>query len=79
MANNLFNKQIQTIPERTSGGKGVMPQKGEPQKSDLPMRTAGYPGLPGKAQSRDRANGVPEEKIYASAEGLRGGKETADE
>lgn len=75
MANNRFNPQIQTVPESTSGGKGVMPKRGTPQPSNLPMRTAGYPGLPGKA-GPDRSNGVPEEKIYASAQGLRGGKDS---
>lgn len=72
MANNFYNKQIQTINESTTGGKGVMPKVGQPQKSDLPMRVANWPGLPGASQ-KDRSNGSPEEKIYAQAIGLRGG------
>lgn len=77
MANNRFNTQIQTIPEKTSGGKGVLPKTGGPQKSDLPMRTPNWPGLPGKA-GPDRSNGVSEEKIYASTQGLAGGKDDDD-
>lgn len=72
MANNLFNKQIQTIPEKTSGGRGVFPMKGTPQQSSLNVSSPSWPGLPGKS-GPDRANGIPEEKIYASAQGLRGG------
>lgn len=72
MANNRFNSQIQTIPEKTAGGKGVLPKKGEIQKVALNVSSPNWPGLPGKA-GPDRSNGVPEEKIYASAQGLRGG------
>lgn len=74
MANNRFNSQIQTIPEKASGGQGVFPKKGEPQKSEIRMSSPNWGGLPGKAQ-RDRANGMPEEKIYAQAKGLRGGSD----
>lgn len=73
MANNRFNNQIQTITEPQSGGQGARPKKGEPQKSSLPMGTARYPGLPGKA-GPDRAAGMPEAKIYASAQGIRGSR-----
>ena len=75
MANPRFNTQIRTLDESTKGGKGVEPLKGEPQKSDLKMSVPKWPGLPGKAQSKDRAQGIPEEKVYAQAEGLRGGKD----
>ncbi len=75
MANPRYNTQIRTLDESTKGGKGVEPLKGEPQKSDLPLRVAPWPGLPGKAQSKDRANQIPEEKVYAQCEGLRGGKD----
>lgn len=51
---------------------GVRPQKGTPQPSTLRMRTAPWPGLPGPAQ-KDRARSMPEEKIYAFAQGIRGG------
>lgn len=37
------------------------------------MRTANWGGLPGNPQKRDRANGIPEENVYAKAVGLRGG------
>lgn len=72
MANNRFNSQIKTIPEKTSGGKGVLPQTGEIQKVALNVSSPSWPGLPGKS-GPDRAAGMPEEKIYASAQGLRGG------
>lgn len=39
----------------------------------MPMKTPSWPGLPGKTQPRDRSAGVPEEKVYAVARGLRGG------
>lgn len=77
MANNRFNKQIQTVPEPTTGGMGKKPlPSGSPDLS-MPERTASWPSLPGKT-GPDRSAGVPEEKVYAFAQGLRGGKEVAD-
>lgn len=73
MANNFYNKQIPTIKQPTTG-KGVLPQKGQPQKSELNMSGPNWPGLPGKTQ-RERNRGIPEEKIYASAQGIRGGSD----
>lgn len=73
MANDYFNKQVGTI-KQPSSGTGVKPlPAGKPDLS-MPMRTAAWPGLPGKA-GPDRSNGVPEEKVYACAQGLRGGKD----
>lgn len=77
MANNRFNKQIQTVPEKTTGGVGVKPLKPGPSSFPMRMQTANWPGLPGKA-GPDRSGGTPEEKVYAYAQGLRGGKEVAD-
>lgn len=77
MANNRFNQQIQTVKETQSGGKGVMPLKGTAQPSSLNMSVANWPGLPGKA-GPDRAQGMPEEKIYAQAKGIRGGTDGDD-
>ena len=71
MANDYFNKQVGTIKQPTSG-QGVKPlPPGKPDLS-MPMRTASWPGLPGKS-GPNRANGTPEEKIYAYARGLCGG------
>ena len=78
MANNRFNSQIQTVPEKTSGGKGVFPKVGQPSQTNIPIRSAAWPGLPGKAQSRDRSCGVPGEKIYTQAVGLVGGEDSDD-
>jgi hypothetical protein len=79
MANSYFNTQIGNDKEPKSG-KGVMPKGGGPGSTSVPERTANWPGLPGKGGT-DRSNGSPEEKIYATAKGLRGGKEVegADE
>lgn len=71
MANNFWNTQISTIKQPTSG-KGVSPKKAGPQMDGLNMSTASWPGLPGKP-GPDRSAGMPEEKIYAVAQGLRGG------
>ena len=43
----------------------------------MPERTAKWPGLPGPKQ-RDRSRGIKEEKIYATAQGLRGGVDSDD-
>ncbi len=75
MANNRFNQQIKTISEPSSGGQGVKPLKGSPQPSNLNMSVPSWPGLPGKS-GPDRSAGVPEVKIYAQANGIRGGKGT---
>lgn len=78
MSNDRYNTQNRTKNEPATG-KGVLPKTGEPQKSELPMRVASWPGLPGPAQKMDRSNGVPEEKVYAQATGLRGGKDDDSE
>lgn len=74
MANNRFNKQIQTVPEPMTGGKGVMPL--QPSKASLSVEEShpSWGGLPGKA-GPNRSNGSPEEKTYAFTQGLAGGKD----
>lgn len=70
MPNPNFNKQVPQQKPAPSSGVKPLPS-GSPDLS-MPMRTASWPGLPGKA-GPDRSNGVPEEKVYAMAQGLRGG------
>lgn len=53
-------------------GDGVRPQKGTPQPSTVNTSHPSWGGLPGKA-GPDRSNGSDEEKIYAYAQGIRGG------
>lgn len=73
MPNNYFNRQIADIKEpKSSQGRKPLPA-GKPDLS-MPERTASWPSLPGKA-GPERSNGVPEEKVYAFAQGLRGGKD----
>ena len=76
MANPRYSQNISNLKQPQSG-KGVSPKKSGPSHLEKPTeRTASWPGLPGKAQSKDRSLGVPEEKIYAAAQGLRGGKDS---
>lgn len=77
MPNPRFNTQVRNLKVPTSGGKGVEPLPSGTPSTSIPERTAAWPGLLGKA-GPDRSAGVPEEKVYAFAEGLRGGKEVAD-
>lgn len=73
MANKFYNTQIRNI-DQPSSGQGVKPlSPGKPDLS-MPMRTARWPGLPGEA-GPDRSAGAPEEKVYAFAQGLRGGSD----
>lgn len=71
MANNRYGQDSNL--KQPKSGHGVSPKKSGPTPASLPMRTASWPSLPGKSQSKDRANGIPEEKVYAYAQGLRGG------
>lgn len=75
MPNAYWNKQVS--PQKTSSGDGVKPIASGSTQTAMPERTAAWPGLPGKS-GPDRSAGVPEEKVYAYAQGLRGGKEVSD-
>ena len=75
MSNQRYNEAFTMKEPKT--GKGVFPQKGESQKSQLNISVANWPGLPGKSQ-RDRSRGIPEEKIYAQSLGLAGGNDGDD-
>ncbi len=69
MANNRYNKQIQTVSEKPSGGQGVKPLKGSPQPSSLNMSLPTWGGLPGKS-GPDRSAGVTKKTGYAQNKGL---------
>ena len=71
MANQRYNTQIRNRKEPTTG-KGVFPLKGMPQWSHTTTSHPSWPGLPGPS-GPDRSNGTPEEKVYAYAQGIRGG------
>ena len=73
MSNQRYNDQT-TLKQARSGGKGVLPLKGEPQKSSLNLSVPNWPGLPGREQ-KDRSRGIPSEKIYAQSKGLLGGND----
>jgi len=76
VANKRYSGVISNLKQPATG-RGVSPKPAGTQAASMPMRTANWGGLPGKA-GPDRSNGVPEEKIYACAQGLRGGKEASD-
>lgn len=73
MANKRYSQNISTL-KQSATGTGVKPlSKGKPTGSySIKESTASWPGLPGKAQ-KDRSWGVHEEKVYATAKGIRGG------
>lgn len=75
MPNSRFNRQVGNV--KPTGPSGVKPlPSGNPPVS-MPERTAAWPGLPGKA-GPDRSAGMPEEKVYAKAVGIAGGKDDDD-
>ena len=43
--------------------------KGAPEPS-MPMKTSGWPGVPGKTQPRDRSGGVKKPPVHVKQEGL---------
>lgn len=77
MANPRYSQNISNL-KQPSTAKGVSPKKAGSPHDSINTRTAAWPGLPGKAQPRDRSLGVPEEKVYAKAVGLRGGVDADD-
>ena len=70
MANKHFNRPELMPP---SGGRPGPPKRGPKEKafSPDPMKTAAWPGLPGKTQPKDRSNGVPRLKnAHVKSEGI---------
>lgn len=75
MSNDRFNDQLND--QEPQDGQGQKPLPAGSKSQDIPMRTADWPGLPGKA-GPDRSAGVPKEKVYATAEGIAGGADDGD-
>lgn len=74
---NHFNGPKAILHKDVMGKKSTYPfnKSGSQQTSALPMKTASWPGLPGKAQPSNRSGGTPQESVYAKAVGLAGGKD----
>jgi hypothetical protein len=67
MANPRFSN---VAPTRGKNGKGPGMAKTAPgAKADMPMKTAAWPGLPGKT-GPNRSNGVAKIKAYPKSEGI---------
>lgn len=56
--------------KKPQGPKGQTQKPGSNRRPDLPMRTANWPGLPGKTQPRDRSGGVKKLPQSPKQEGL---------
>jgi hypothetical protein len=54
------------------GGMGGAPPipRGGKNGTTGPEKTAAWPGVPGKTQSKDRSNGVRKLKIHPKSEGI---------
>lgn len=72
MPNPYNTKQVTNL--KAAPASGVKPIQSGPRRDTVTIRTAKWPGLPGKA-GPDRSNGVPEEKVYPFAQGIRGGSD----
>lgn len=55
MANKLYNGLAGKGGGKADGGT----QGGTAKSNSMPMKTASWPGLPGKTQPGSRANGMP--------------------
>lgn len=55
-------------------GRKQGPVKAKPNRAGaatgMPEKTSGFPGVPGKTQSKNRSGGVYKCKVYADSEGL---------
>jgi hypothetical protein len=68
MPNDYHNRQVTDMHNPTSGS-GVKPlPAGKPDLS-MPVRTANWPGLPGKG-GPERSAGVPRPKTHPAKEGF---------
>lgn len=74
MSNDRFNTPYNDTEPQSGPQTGQKPLPAGPKDQAIPMRTAKWPGLPGKA-GPDRSAGVPEEKVYPYAQGIRGGSD----
>lgn len=65
MPNKLYNDTTMSGPK---GGKVNMDKGGK--RKPVPMRTAKFPGLPGKTQPGDRSLGFKKCKCHPQQEGI---------
>ena len=63
----MSNKFNHSQPKTTGGVKPPMGGKG---KTDMPMKTANWPGVPGKTQSRNRSGGAKKLRQSPREEGI---------
>ena len=70
MSNNFFSEFSPF--KKKPANQTRSPTKSGPSMANAPFneRTANWPDVPGKTQSRDRSGGVKKAKIHASAKGL---------
>lgn len=73
MPNPIYNNQHGS--NRTQGAGADTKARGSKPSGAMPMKTANWPGLPGPAQPSRSKSGFAEEKVYAMAKGLPGGRD----
>ncbi len=66
MANADFNEDFNKRKDGSNPPKAKSPAPAP----GMPMRTANWPGIPGKPQSKDRSGGVKKLKIHPDEKGL---------
>lgn len=70
---NKFNGPAgQKMGLGTGGGKANKGPGCSILSEPMPMKTANWPGLPGKSQPRSRSGGTEVEKAYVTGAGLDG-------
>ncbi len=67
MANMHYSDNV---PSGRAGKQGMVKQGKAKTGGTVTEKTAAWPGLPGKSQSRDRSAGVKKLKVNAKSEGL---------
>jgi len=61
---NKFNNKI------TGGTGAATGQRASGKSTAMPMKTASWPGVPGKTQPKDRSGGVKKANVHVKSEGL---------
>jgi len=69
MANPKHNRQTANQSRQKGGGHPPVPRGEKASKAD-PMRTAAWPGVPGKTQSKSRSSGIRKLRQSPREEGL---------
>ena len=68
MPNPHYNSMHGSNRKVAEGGSNKA--SGSSPKASMPEKTANWPGLPGKAQSKDRSGGVKKLKVHPKSEGI---------